>query len=51
MAVRKGNEELLGKLNGGLEAIMANGTYDKIRKQYFDFDIMARPKSTSEYFR
>ncbi|MBP1873979.1 polar amino acid transport system substrate-binding protein [Ensifer adhaerens] len=51
MAVRKGNEELLGKLNGGLEAIMVNGTYDKIRKQYFDFDIMARPKSTSEYFR
>lgn len=51
MAVRKGNEDLLAKLNTGLEAIMANGTYETIRKQYFDFDIMARPKSTSEYFR
>ncbi len=51
MAVRKGNEALLSKLNSGLEAIMANGTYEKIRKQYFDFDIMARPKSTTEYFR
>ncbi|MGE6783625.1 transporter substrate-binding domain-containing protein [Ensifer adhaerens] len=51
MAVRKGDEALLAKLNQGLKTIMENGTYEKIRKQYFDFDIMAKPKTTSEYFR
>ncbi|HEV7317339.1 MAG TPA: transporter substrate-binding domain-containing protein [Ensifer sp.] len=51
MAVRKGNEALLARLNTGLKTIMENGTYDRIRKQYFDFDIMAKPKTTSEYFR
>lgn len=35
IAVKKGNAELLGKLNQGLAAIKANGTYDKIYTQYF----------------
>jgi polar amino acid transport system substrate-binding protein len=35
IAVKKGNSELLGKLNQGLAAIQANGVYDKIYTQYF----------------
>lgn len=33
--VRKGNTELLNKLNQGLQAIKSNGTYDQIYRQYF----------------
>lgn len=35
IAFKKGNAELQGKLNGGLKAIKADGTYDKIYAQYF----------------
>jgi polar amino acid transport system substrate-binding protein len=35
IAVKKGNAELLGKINEGLKAIRADGTYDKIYAQYF----------------
>ncbi len=49
MAVRKKDTELLQRVDAALEAIMANGTYDKIRAQYFDFDIMTKPKSVNEY--
>ena len=35
IAVKKGNTELLGKLNKGLADIKADGTYDKIYAQYF----------------
>ncbi|WP_019559571.1 basic amino acid ABC transporter substrate-binding protein [Caldimonas manganoxidans] len=35
IAVRKGNTELLAKLNEGLAAIRADGTYDRIYAQYF----------------
>lgn len=34
-AVKKGNAELLGKLNSGLAGIKADGSYDKIYTQYF----------------
>jgi polar amino acid transport system substrate-binding protein len=34
-AVKKGNAELLGKLNSGLAGIKTDGTYDKIFAQYF----------------
>jgi len=34
IAVRKGNAELLAKLNQGLAAIRADGTYDRIHAQY-----------------
>jgi len=34
-AVKKGNKELLDQLNKGLEAIKADGTYQKIIHQYF----------------
>lgn len=35
IAVRKGNAELLAKLNEGLAAIRADGTYDRIYTKYF----------------
>lgn len=35
IAVKKGNAELLAKLNDGLKAIKADGTYDKIYAKYF----------------
>ncbi len=34
IAVKKGNAELLGKLNQGLAAIKADGSYDRIHAQY-----------------
>jgi polar amino acid transport system substrate-binding protein len=39
IAVRKGETELAGKLNAAIDAIRANGEYDKIAKKYFDFDV------------
>ncbi|QZP30574.1 ABC transporter substrate-binding protein [Pseudomonas sp. DR48] len=38
IAVRK-SDPLAGRFNQALAAIRANGTYDKIRQKYFDFDI------------
>lgn len=35
IAVKKGNADLLNKLNAALAAIKADGTYNKIVKQYF----------------
>ena len=49
MAVRKDNVNLVERLNSSLETIMKNGTYDKIRQQYFDYDIMIRPVNASNY--
>lgn len=34
-AVKKGNKELLDKVNAGIKAIKADGTYDSIYKKYF----------------
>jgi arginine/ornithine transport system substrate-binding protein len=39
VAVRKGNADLLARLNGALRQIRADGTYDEIRTKYFDYDI------------
>nr|WP_298144780.1 ABC transporter substrate-binding protein [uncultured Pseudomonas sp.] len=39
IAVRKGDSELLGKLNDAIQAIRANGEYQRIQSKYFDFDI------------
>ena len=38
-AVAKGNTELLAAFNKGLAEVMADGTYEKISKKYFDADI------------
>jgi arginine/ornithine transport system substrate-binding protein len=39
IAVRKGNADLLARLNGAVRQIRADGTYDEIRTKYFDYDI------------
>nr|WP_256205567.1 transporter substrate-binding domain-containing protein [Calditerricola satsumensis] len=33
--MKKGNKELLDKINQGLKAIKANGQYDEIYQKYF----------------
>ena len=35
IVVKKGNAELLGKINAGLAAVRADGTYDRLYAQYF----------------
>ncbi|KAA8997381.1 ABC transporter substrate-binding protein [Affinibrenneria salicis] len=39
IAIRKDNPALRDALNGAIKAIRADGTYDKIQKKYFSFDI------------
>ena len=39
IAVRKGDDELLGMLNKAINQIRADGTYQKINAKYFDFDV------------
>ncbi|NQD95418.1 ABC transporter substrate-binding protein [Pseudomonas sp. CrR25] len=39
IAVRKGDSELLGKLDAAIQAIRANGEYQRIQSKYFTFDI------------
>jgi arginine/ornithine transport system substrate-binding protein len=39
IAIRKGDTDLKEMLNQALQAIRTNGTYDKIQKKYFDFDV------------
>ncbi|MDM7850019.1 transporter substrate-binding domain-containing protein [Pseudochrobactrum kiredjianiae] len=51
MALRTDSTDLTKRLNTALETIMKNGTYDKIRQQYFDFDIMVRPVNASAYLK
>jgi polar amino acid transport system substrate-binding protein len=39
VGVRKDDTELLAKINAGIKALRESGEYDRIAKQYFDFDI------------
>lgn len=39
VGLRKGEDELKGKINAAIKAIRANGTYAEFSKKYFDFDI------------
>jgi arginine/ornithine transport system substrate-binding protein len=39
IAVRKGNADLLARLNRALRGILADGTYEEIRIKHFDYDI------------
>ena len=48
IAVRQDDIELRDALNAALDEIVADGTYDKIRDEYFTFDIMTQPKKASE---
>ncbi len=42
VALRKGQTDLKNQLNGAIKAIRSNGTYDKIAKKYFDFDVYGK---------
>jgi arginine/ornithine transport system substrate-binding protein len=48
IAVRKGNDELLARLNRALREIRADGTYEEIRTKYFDYDIYGDAGSVAE---
>ena len=50
IAFRKADTELQARVNAALKTIMENGTYDEIRKSYFDFDVMSKPGYVSELF-
>lgn len=42
IAVRKGDKALLERINKALKQIRADGSYDKIQKKYFSFDIYGK---------
>jgi polar amino acid transport system substrate-binding protein len=42
IAVRLDDVELRDRLEAALDGILADGTYDAVRKRYFDFDIYGR---------
>lgn len=47
-AVKKGaNQELLSKFNEGLKKLKANGTYDKIIKQYIGSEAISKQKANA----
>jgi hypothetical protein len=46
--VRKGNRELVGRLNQALRQILSDGTYSEIRKQYFDYGIYGGGASVAD---
>ena len=48
IAVRKGNDELLARLNRALREIRADGTYEEIRTKYFDYDIYGDAGSVAQ---
>jgi arginine/ornithine transport system substrate-binding protein len=48
IAVRKGNDELLARLNRALREIRADGTYEEIRTKYFDYDIYGDAGAVAE---
>ena len=37
--MRKGDTRLVGDINHALQRIYQNGTYERIAKKYFEFDI------------
>lgn len=39
VGLRKGEDELKGKINAAIKAIRENGSYDTFSKKYFDFNI------------
>jgi arginine/ornithine transport system substrate-binding protein len=39
IAVRKGSDDLTAKFNKAIKALRANGVYQTINKNYFDFDV------------
>ena len=47
IAVRKEEADLTKQLNAAIDEIRKNGTYDKIAKKYFDFDVYGAPPATA----
>jgi polar amino acid transport system substrate-binding protein len=47
LAVKKGNAELLAKLNKGLADIKSDGTYDNLYKKYFGTAPAAAPAASA----
>ena len=45
IAVRKGDTELVNKLNAAIDAIRANGKYKEINDKYFKFDVYGKEGS------
>ena len=39
VGIRKGDDDLKARLNAAIQAIRANGTYQKINEKYFSFDV------------
>lgn len=50
LAFRKEDNALRERVNAALATLVGNGTYETIRKKYFDFDIRQKPKNASELF-
>jgi ABC-type amino acid transport substrate-binding protein len=48
IAVRKGNHDLLARLNRALRQVLADGTYEEIRTKYFDYDIYGNAASAAQ---
>lgn len=46
IAVTKKNQDLVDKFNKAIEAIRANGTYQKINAKYFEFDVFGADQGT-----
>ncbi len=44
IAVRKGNSELIGKINSGLDKVVASGEYNEIYKKWFGQDAPKLPE-------
>lgn len=42
VAIRKQDQDLVAQFNKSIRDIRANGTYDRIAKKYFDFDIYGK---------
>jgi len=42
VGLRKGDDAMKAKFNAAIKQIRADGTYDKISKKYFDFDIYGK---------
>ena len=40
--LRKGDDEMKGKLNAAIKAIRSNGVYEGITKKYFAFDVYGK---------
>ncbi|GAA4161028.1 transporter substrate-binding domain-containing protein [Shinella granuli] len=50
LAFRKDDDALRERVNAALAELVRNGTYETIRKAYFDFDIREKPKNASVLF-